>query len=347
MDPAGLDKLAHTLAHAFDTDSALVIFDKMPQPGIPLPATVALPSATANFDVLASAISGCGGGSTSTTPVGTSPTSSSSSTQTLSASTGGTATLPSSGGIAGTTVSFPAAASLPSGVSVTFSAASSLTPPAAQSTTRKALSASAAAFWQMTFTGSTLAGVAFNGNITVTIPTPSGVTGTSLLLEIFDGTNFGVACSSTVSGSSTVFTCVNPKINLGDTYWIEVVSGSALAATSSCVVQIAASPAGPHLLYYTDAGNNAVQSFDVCAQPSSGITATFSLPSGTLSGSVADSGEIRFDRGSAAGDPRVFVLGANNTLVYLDVSTAPGTARDGSFASTPHHFFRYGRRNDA
>jgi DNA-binding CsgD family transcriptional regulator len=53
VDPAGLDKLAHTLAHTFETDSALVIFDKMPQPGVPLPATVALPSATENFDVAA------------------------------------------------------------------------------------------------------------------------------------------------------------------------------------------------------------------------------------------------------------------------------------------------------
>jgi hypothetical protein len=292
--------------------------------------------------VLSGMISGCGG-SASTTPTTSTPTSSptpsTTSTQTLTAASGGTATLPASSGISGATVSFPAAASLPSGVSVVFSSAGSLAPPAAQSKTRKPLSASALAFWQMTFTGSTLQGVTFNGNITVTIPTPSGLTGTSLLLEVFDGTTLGAACSSAVSGSNTVFTCSNPQLNLGDTYWIEIVTGSALAATSSCIVQIAASPAGPHLLYYTDAGNNAVRSFDVCAQPSSGITATFTLPSGTLSGSVADSGEIRFDRGSAAGDPRVFVLGANNTLVYLDVSTAPGTIlATVPFSGTPHHF---------
>jgi YVTN family beta-propeller protein len=128
-------------------------------------------------------------------------------------------------------------------------------------------------------------------------------------------------------------------LNLGDTYWIEIVSGSSLAATTSCVVQTASSPAGPHLLYYTDAGNNEVQSFDVCAQPSSGITATFNLPAGTLSSTASDSGEIRFDRGSATGDPRVFVLGANNTLVYLDVTTAPGTVlATVPFSGTPHHF---------
>ncbi len=49
-DPNGLDALASLLARTFETDSALVIFDRMPQAGIPLPETVALPSATANFD---------------------------------------------------------------------------------------------------------------------------------------------------------------------------------------------------------------------------------------------------------------------------------------------------------
>jgi DNA-binding CsgD family transcriptional regulator len=53
VDPAGLDQLASLLARTFQTDSALVIFDRMPQPGVALPDTVALPSATANFDAAA------------------------------------------------------------------------------------------------------------------------------------------------------------------------------------------------------------------------------------------------------------------------------------------------------
>jgi DNA-binding CsgD family transcriptional regulator len=53
VDPAGLDVLATLLAHTFETDSALIIFDRMPQAGVPLPETVALPSATANFDAAA------------------------------------------------------------------------------------------------------------------------------------------------------------------------------------------------------------------------------------------------------------------------------------------------------
>jgi hypothetical protein len=143
-----------------------------------------------------------------------------------------------------------------------------------------------------------------------------------------------------VSGTTTTFTCANPQLNLGDTYWLEVVSGSSLSA-ASCIVPVAASPAGPHLLYYTDGANNVVDSFDVCAQPASGITATYTLPSGTLStsGASTNPGEVRFDRGSAAGDPRVFVMGANNTLVYLDVSATPGTVLQTiAFGGTPHHF---------
>ncbi len=191
----------------------------------------------------------------------------------------------------------------------------------------------------MTFTGSTQANVTFSAAITVSIPTPNGVSGSNLVAEIFDGTTLEQVCASSVSGGTTTLSCPNPKINLGDTYWIEIVSSSALAPTASCVVQIAAAPAGPHLLYYTDAGNDVVDSFDVCAQPASGVTASFTLPAGTLSSTTADTGEIRFDRGSAAGDPRVFVLGANNTLVYLDVSTSPGTVlATVNFTSTPHHF---------
>jgi hypothetical protein len=197
-------------------------------------------------------------------------------------------------------------------------------------------SASTAGFWEMTFSGSTATGVVFNGNVTVTIPTPSGASG-NLLLEIFDGTTLVATCGSSVNGSNIAFTCPSPQVNLGDTYWIEIVSGSSLAA--GCIVPIAASPAPPHLIYYTDAGNNVVDSFDVCAQASGGITSTFTLPSGTLSTTAADGGEIRFDRFSATGDPRVFVLGANNTIVYLDVTTAPGTVLQTlTFSGTPHHF---------
>jgi hypothetical protein len=221
-------------------------------------------------------------------------------------------------------------------VSVTFTASSSLSPPTPQAKKRPMTSANTVAAWQMTFGGSTATGVVFNGNLTVTIPTPSGASG-NLLLEIFDGTTVVATCGSSVGGSSIVFTCPTPMFNLGDTYWIEIVSGSSLAA--GCIVPIAASPAPPHLIYYTDAGNDVVDSFDVCAQTSGGITGMFTLPSGTLSTSAVDGGEVRFDRFSAAGDPRVFVLGANNTIVYLDVSTAPGTVLQTlTFSGTPHHF---------
>lgn len=296
---------------------------------------------------LAAIVVGCGGGGRGLTPATTATPSPSpsatasptptSDTQALSPTGGATASLPASSGIAGASVVFPASSNLPSGVSVTFNASSALSPPAAQGKKRPMISASALAFWEMTFSGSTASGVTFNGNVTVTIPTPSGTSGTSLLLEIFDGANLVATCAPTVSGSNTVFTCPSPQVNLGDTYWIEIISGSSLAA--GCVVPIAASPAGPHLLYYTDAGNNVVDSFDVCAQPTSGITQTFTLPAGTLSSSATDGGEIRFDRFSAPGDPRVFVLGANNTIVYLDVTTAPGTVLQTlTFTGTPHHF---------
>lgn len=259
-------------------------------------------------------------------------------TQALASGSGGTASLPSSGGISGASVTFPPSSSLPSGVSVTFSSSGGLTPPTALNQTRRALSASALAFWQMTFGGSTQQGVAFSGNVTVTIPTPGGTSGTGLVLEVFDGNTLLSSCASTISGNDTVFACANPVLNLGDTYWIEVISGTSLASSSSCIVPVAAAPSGPHLAYYTDAGNDVVDSFDVCSPPSSGVTATFSLPVGTLQ-NVADTGEIRFDRGAASGDPRVFVLGANGTLVYLDASTTPGTVLQTlTFSGTPHHF---------
>jgi len=191
----------------------------------------------------------------------------------------------------------------------------------------------------MTFTGSTAQDVTFTGNATVSIPTPAGVSGTSLLLEVFDGSTLTSTCPAGVSGNTTTFTCANPQLNLGDTYWLEVVAGTGLS-TASCIVPSAAAPAGPHLLYYTDGAHDVVDSFDVCAQPASGITATYTLPAGTLSttGPSSNPGEIRFDRGSAPGDPRVFVIGANDTLVYLDVSTTPGTVLQTiAYSGTPHH----------
>ncbi len=188
----------------------------------------------------------------------------------------------------------------------------------------------------MTFSGSTLANVVFDNSITATLPATAGVTGTNLVLEVFDGANLAANCPPAATAAGTVYTCANLKINLADTYYLELVAGSNLTAASNCIVPIAASPAGPHLLYYTDAGNDAVDSFDVCAQPASGVTATFALPPGTAAPTAQ--GEIRFDRASAASDPRVFVLGVNNTLVYLDVTTAPGTVlQTVDLPQTPHH----------
>jgi DNA-binding CsgD family transcriptional regulator len=52
-DPAGLARMAQTLARAFETESALVALDEMPDGGSALPPTVALPSTTENFDAYA------------------------------------------------------------------------------------------------------------------------------------------------------------------------------------------------------------------------------------------------------------------------------------------------------
>jgi DNA-binding CsgD family transcriptional regulator len=49
VDCADLEGLAHTLARAFDSESALVVMDEMPD-GRPLPPTIAVPSTTDNFD---------------------------------------------------------------------------------------------------------------------------------------------------------------------------------------------------------------------------------------------------------------------------------------------------------
>lgn len=291
--------------------------------------------------LFAFALAACGGGSSapaiplSTSTPSTAPSSSpaTSVTQSVTAA-GATVNLPVSGSVTGASVTFPAS-TIPSGVSATFSAASTLNPPTAQHKRRATASPSALAFWQLTFSGSSDTSVAFNGSITLSIPTPSGSSG--LLLEIFNGTELASTCASSASGGTTTFACANANLNLTATYWIEIVASSALAA--GCIVPIGASPAGPHLLYYTDEGHNVVDSFDVCAQPASGVTASFALPSGTLSTSVADGGEIRFDRGSSGADPRVFVLGANNTIVYMDVSSAAGTVLQTlTFTGTPHHF---------
>jgi DNA-binding CsgD family transcriptional regulator len=50
VDCADLDRLAHTLARAFETDSALVVMDEMPNGTSALPPTLAVPSTTENFD---------------------------------------------------------------------------------------------------------------------------------------------------------------------------------------------------------------------------------------------------------------------------------------------------------
>ncbi|HTZ54374.1 MAG TPA: hypothetical protein VMB20_04875 [Candidatus Acidoferrum sp.] len=48
--PAGLDNLAQMLARAFDSESALVVFNEMPNGGSTPPPTLAVPSTTKNFD---------------------------------------------------------------------------------------------------------------------------------------------------------------------------------------------------------------------------------------------------------------------------------------------------------
>ncbi len=64
----------------------------------------------------------------------------------------------------------------------------------------------------------------------------------------------------------------------------------------------------------------------------SNVTNYTNLPAGT------NPQEVKFDRHSSAADPRLFVVGQNNSLVWLDVTSAPGTQlRVIAFGGAVHH----------
>jgi hypothetical protein len=89
--------------------------------------------------------------------------------------------------------------------------------------------------------------------------------------------------------------------------------------------------AGPHMVYVSDAGNNQILGYDVCAN--NPTPSAYSLPPNT------NPDDVKFDRSSSPGAPRVFAIShTNNTLVWLDVTSSPGTVLQTlSFGGTPHH----------
>jgi hypothetical protein len=91
--------------------------------------------------------------------------------------------------------------------------------------------------------------------------------------------------------------------------------------------------AGPHMIYVADSTNNDVVGFDVCNSGLASNAVTYSLPAGT------NPTLIRYDRSSTGtGRNRVFVGGANSTLVWLDVTSSPGTVLQTlTLAGVPQH----------
>lgn len=88
----------------------------------------------------------------------------------------------------------------------------------------------------------------------------------------------------------------------------------------------------PHMIYISDSTNNAIYGFDSCGTTGS-TPLVFNLPGGT------NPIEAKYDRSSTGtGHARLFVLGANNTLVWLDATSAPGTVlQTVALPGVPHH----------
>ncbi len=87
------------------------------------------------------------------------------------------------------------------------------------------------------------------------------------------------------------------------------------------VASIPVATAGPHYVYVADAANNDILGYDACYNGTGAPTPNvYTLPAGT------DPTEVKFDRNSSAGDPRLFVLSPSNPqLIWLDVSSTPGS----------------------
>lgn len=91
---------------------------------------------------------------------------------------------------------------------------------------------------------------------------------------------------------------------------------------------------GPHYIYVADAANNDILGYDLCFNGGGDPTPNvYTLPAGT------NPQEVKFDRNSSAGDPRLFVVSdpTHDELVWLDVSSTPGSVVQViSFGGTPH-----------
>jgi hypothetical protein len=138
--------------------------------------------------------------------------------------------VPASNGIAGT-LSLGTGAAWPSGVSAQITAVSSGAP-APQDAQRRTLSAAAQVEWEIQFSGSSAAAVLNSGQITFTgLTNPS-----SLLVELFDATVGGPPALLAYNGSTGAYVeTTQIQFALGDTYYLELVSGSGVAARGSAV----------------------------------------------------------------------------------------------------------------
>ena len=148
---------------------------------------------------------------------------------------------------------------------------------------------------------------------------------------------YSLSPSSFTSGSGTItFTYNGTDTNVGI---LNITASLAPDGNQNEYVGIVgvvpASTPGPHLVYVTDSNNQEVLAYDVCAN-SQQDPLIYTLPANT------NPVEVKFDRSSTPGHPRLFVLGGNvnGPLVWLDVTNEPGTTLAGSpiyLGSQPHH----------
>jgi virginiamycin B lyase len=182
--------------------------------------------------LLAGLVVGCGGGGgVSTTPVTSTPTAGpTSASASVAPSSTSALTVPASNGVSGT-FSLVTGATWPTGVSTTITSVTSGAP-TPQSAQRKTLAATALATWKITFSGSTATAnlssaptISFSG-----LTNPSSVT-----VELFDSTAGGSPSIFTYNATAGTFVATGTQFQvvLGDTFYLEIVSGSTLGASPS------------------------------------------------------------------------------------------------------------------
>lgn len=145
---------------------------------------------------------------------------------------------------------------------------------------------------------------------------------------------YSLSPSSFTSGSGTItFTYNGTDTNVGI---FNITSSLAPDGGTNEYVGILgtvpAATAGPHMVYVSDSGNNEILGYDICTR--SADPSIYTLPTGF------NPVEVKFDRSSTAGDPRLFVLSqALNELLWLDVQSVPGAVKGTAltFGGTPHH----------